>query len=181
MAEDDKALVAACLNGQTEAFDELVNRYQKPIFNAALKMLNDYDEAQEVAQIAFVKAFEKLASYRPEYKFFSWLYRIVMNEAINHLKRSRRLEPFASDIVSPDPDPAKVLASKRLNVQVQGAIAELSLDYRAMLVMKHFTDLSLRELAYVFEIPVQTVKSRLYTARRKLCEILKRKGVRADD
>ena len=181
MAEDDQTLVAACLQGQTEAFDTLVIRYQKPIFNAALRMVNDYDDAQEVAQIAFVKAFEKLASYRPDYKFFSWLYRIAMNEAINHMNQSRRLEPVNSGIVSPVLNPAEIFEGSRLDSLVQGAIAELSIDYRAVLVMKHFTDLSLRELAYVFEIPVKTVKSRLYTARRKLCDILRKKGVRSND
>ena len=181
MAEDDQTLVAACLKGQTEAFDTLVTRYQKPIFNVALRMMNDYDDAQDVAQIAFVKAFEKLASYRPDYKFFSWLYSIVMNEAINHLNRSRRLEPVDSGIVSRALNPAEIYETSRLNSLVQGAIAELSIDYRAVLVLKHFTDLSLRELAFVFEIPVKTVKSRLHTARRKLCEILKKKGVRSND
>ena len=181
MVEDDRELVTAALGGQSKAFDALVLKYQKPVFNAALRMTNNYDEAQEVAQVAFVKAYENLSSYRPDYRFFSWLYRIVMNEALNHLERRRNHKRIDSGIVAPDSNPEEIYESNRLDSLVQGAIAELTPDYRAILVLKHFADLSMRELAYVFEIPVKTVKSRLYTARRNLCEILRKKGVRSGE
>jgi RNA polymerase sigma-70 factor (ECF subfamily) len=144
-------------------------------------MVDDYDEAQEVTQVAFVKAFEKLSSYRPEHKFFSWLYRIAMNEALNYLNRVKRQRPIDSQITSPAPNPAEVYESSWVDGQVQNALGELSIDYRAIVVLRHFADLSMRDLAYIFEIPIKTVKSRLYTARRKLCEILRRRGVRPND
>ena len=179
--DNDAALVATCLKGRTEAFAVLVRRYQKPIFNAALRMVNDYDDAQEVAQTAFVKAFEKLETYSPKYKFFSWLYRIAMNEAINHLNRAKVLVPVDPELASSAKNPADIYEACELSELVQSAIGELSIDYRAAIVLKHFTDLSLRELAYILEIPVKTVKSRLYTARRRLGEIVKKKGVLGND
>jgi RNA polymerase sigma-70 factor (ECF subfamily) len=176
-ADEDRVLVAECLEGRTERFALLVSRYQKTLFNTALRMVNDYDDAQEITQAAFVKAFEKLETYRPEYKFFSWLYRIAMNEAINHINQSRKKVAVDPDMASSASNPAENYESKELSLLVQSAIGELSIDYRAVIVLKHFTDLSLRELAYILEIPVKTVKSRLYSARQRLCEILKKKGI----
>ena len=181
MADDDRALVADCLRGRVESFELLVTRHQKTIFNVILRMVGDYDDARDIAQAAFVKAFENLNSYNSSYEFFSWLYRIDMNEAINHLNRKKRQVPIPANLASHAPNPAEALHSKEVNVLVQNAISELSIDYRAVLVLKHFTDMSMRELAYILEIPVKRVKSRLYTARQRLCEILKSKGVSSSD
>lgn len=158
-----------------------MRKYQKPVFNAALKLVNDYDEAQDIAQTAFVKAFERLESYNPKYKFFSWMYRITMNTAIDYQAQTRRRAPVRASLESPGGNPADILEQKEVNGLVQDAIGELSIDYRALIVLKHFTDLSMSELAYILDIPVRTIKSRLYTARRRLANLLRQKGVLGDD
>jgi len=178
--DDDLTLVNESLKGRTEAFGSLVSRYQKTIYNAAFRMVNDYDEAQEIAQTAFVRAFEKLDTYDPNYRFFSWLYRITMNEAINHIHRSRNRVSLDSGMVSTSCDPEEIFEKAELCVLVQSAISQLSIDHRVVVVLKHFTDLSLNELAWVLEIPVKTVKSRLYSARQRLVEIMKKRGFSGD-
>lgn len=180
VTEDDVTLVKASLNGHTEAFGELVCRYQKAIYNTAFRMVNDYDEAQEIAQTAFVRAFEKLDTFNPKYRFFSWLYRITMNEAINHIHRFENQVSIDSGVTSPEKSPEEVYERAELYRQVQSAICQLNIDYRVVIVLKHFTDLTLGELAWVLEIPVKTVKSRLYTARQQLAGIMRKKGISND-
>jgi RNA polymerase sigma-70 factor (ECF subfamily) len=178
--DDDLTLVNECLNGHTEAFGALVSRYQRTIYNAAFRMVSDYDEAQEIAQTAFVKAYEKLDTFNPNYRFFSWLYRITMNEAINHLHRTKNRVSVDFSLVSPDGNPDEIYERAELCQQVQSAICQLSIDYRVVVVLKHFTDLSLSELAWILEIPVKTVKSRLYSARQRLVEIMRKRGFSND-
>ena len=87
--EPDVQLIEQCLNGNNRAFGDLVERYQKPLFNAALKIVNDRDMAKDVTQIAFIRAYEKLDTYNQKFKFFSWIYRMVVNEAINVLRQQK--------------------------------------------------------------------------------------------
>ena len=95
---EDSSLVSSCLKGNAGAFEILVERYQRQIFNAALRMVKDYDDARDLTQTAFVKAYERLDSFDPRHKFFSWIYRIVINEAINFLKWRRQHEALNSGI-----------------------------------------------------------------------------------
>ena len=81
--DQDQALVRQCLDGHTRAFEALVDRYQKPLFNVALRMLDDAQDAEDITQTVFIKAFEKLATYDDRYKFFSWIYKMTVNEALN--------------------------------------------------------------------------------------------------
>jgi len=93
--QTDAELIVRCLNGSREAFGVLVDRYQRIVFNLALRMVRSYDDAEEIAQTVFVKAFEKIASFNPEHRFFSWIYRMTINESINHLKRARARVPLS--------------------------------------------------------------------------------------
>jgi RNA polymerase sigma-70 factor (ECF subfamily) len=90
LENEDAALVNRCLEGDTKAFGKLVEKYQKPIFNAALRMCGNYDDAKDIAQVTFVKAYEKLSGFDRNGKFFSWIYRIMMNETIDFLAYVRR-------------------------------------------------------------------------------------------
>jgi RNA polymerase sigma factor (sigma-70 family) len=99
---DDNALVEGCLGGDEHAFEILVTRYQGPIYNAVLRMVRDRDDASDLTQNAFLKAFQQLSRFDPQYKFFSWLYRIAINESLNFVKRSSRQEPLESDGVASD-------------------------------------------------------------------------------
>src|SRR5574341_1173982 len=85
----DIEIIKECLNGKKEAFGELVERYQRPLFNAALKIVNDWDIAKDVTQAVFIRAYEKLHTYDQKFKFFSWIYRMVVNDAINVLRQQK--------------------------------------------------------------------------------------------
>jgi RNA polymerase sigma-70 factor (ECF subfamily) len=168
---DDAQLVERCLRGDAEAFQPLVERYQRVVFNVALRMLRDDEEARDAAQNAFVKAYEKLDSYDPRFRFFSWLYRIVVNECLNVRGRRRRHEPLAGDLPSAHRADQEV-QSRELGERVQAALMTLSLDYRLVVVLRHFAGLSYAEMSGVLQVPEKTVKSRLYTARQRLGELL---------
>ena len=169
---DDIALVEQCLSGNTAAFGTLVDRYQEAVFNVALRMVNRYEDAQDIAQTVFLKSYGNLGTYKPEYKFFSWIYRMVVNESINFLDRRRSTESLEDIHVSSEPDPHVSLETAELNRSLERAIASLSPEHRAVIIFRHFEDLSYEEISMILQIPEKTVKSRLFSARRKLRELL---------
>lgn len=173
----DKELVARCLAGEVNAFEGLVDRYQGVVYNLAVRMVHRRDDAVEVAQSAFVKAYEKLDTFNPAYKFFSWLYRIAVNEALGHLQRRRGHGELDAELPAPEADPGGALFANEQSHALQGGIAALTPDYRTVLVLKHFQDLSYAEIAEIVGIPEKTVKSRLYSARQLLKDILVRDGL----
>lgn len=175
---DDAALVAACLDGENSAFETLVRRYHKPIYNLALRMLRDPDEAADIAQTAFVKAYEKLDTYNSQHQFFSWLYRIAINESINQTKRAKRLDEYESGVTAVfQRTPSDEYHTDELAGQIGEAILLLKVDYRMVIVLKHYHDFSYQEMGEVLDIPEKTVKSRLFSARQQLKGILERKGI----
>lgn len=173
----DYALVKHCLRGEPRAFEQLVDKYQKPIFNVAYRMVRDYDDAEDIAQNAFVKAYENLSAYNPKHKFFSWLYRMAVNEALNFLKQKNRLQGLSEDLQAGEQSPDKRYEEAELSESLHDALMELKVDHRAAIVLKHFEDLSYRDIGYILEIPEKTVKSRLFTARQLLRDILIKKGL----
>ena len=174
---DDITLVQGCLDGDDQAFGVLVVRYQGPVFNAILRMVRDRDDATDLTQTAFLKAHRELARFDERHKFFSWIYRIAINEALNHLKRNRRQEPLDGDWASDDRDPEKTFAGAEVSRLVQDALMHISADSRAVLILRHFHDCSYEEMATVLGIPEKTVKSRLFSARQRLRELLEAKGL----
>ena len=172
MDEQDRALVREFLEGHRDAANSLVDRYQKRLFNLALRMLGDVQDAEDVTQTVFLNAFLKLSTYDPRFKFFSWIYRMTVNESLNVLKRRKpsvTLEhgpeiPVAA--ASPD-------RSAEAEDRVGKALMGLGPNDRAVVVLRHFLLFSYQEIAEVLEIPVQTVKSRLYTARERLRLVLR--------
>jgi RNA polymerase sigma-70 factor (ECF subfamily) len=176
----DAILVRQCLAGESRAFDALVRKYQKPLYNLALRMVKDRDDAMDIVQGVFVKVYQKLDSYDERHGFFSWIYRITINESINFMNRSKRSEEYQSGetVVLPATQEAAHSATA-LSEQIDEAIAMLKLDYRTVIVLKHYHDFSYQEMAEVLGIPEKTVKSRLFTARQQLKEILTARGVTA--
>jgi RNA polymerase sigma-70 factor (ECF subfamily) len=174
---DDNELVLGCLGGDEHAFEILLVRYQGPVFNAVLRMVRDRDDAGDLTQTTFLKAYQRLSTFDSGQKFFSWLYRIAINEAINHLKRRGRVEPLAGEWASNASTPEAVLVANDLSVHVQDALMSISSDYRAVLVLRHFEDCSYDEIAQIVGVPEKTVKSRLFTARRLLKEQLEARGI----
>jgi RNA polymerase sigma-70 factor (ECF subfamily) len=166
------------VKGDREAFGAIVEQYQRAIFNVAYRMVNDYEDAMDITQSAFIKAYENLDSYDPSHKFFSWLYRIAVNESLNHVskrKRQTRLayEPADSSEYgghgrSPD-DPVE---QSETDAMLQSALVSLKFDYRLVVILRHFLSLSYREIGEIIDVPEKTVKSRLYSARQRLSELL---------
>ncbi len=126
----DAQLVEQCLEGNNQEFEELVNRYQKPLFNAALKIVDDRDTAKDVTQIAFIKAYENLDKYNPKFKFFSWIYRMVVNEAINVLRQQKSNVVLDECEIQSEDNPESNLNTLRIEEKIETAVAKLPLDYR---------------------------------------------------
>ena len=175
---DDAALVKNCLQGDIKAFESLVDKYQKPIFNAALRVCNDFDSAEDISQAAFVKAYEKLESYNPKYRFFSWLYRIVINEALNFLHQGKNLLELDENIISKQKTPDQVLEQTEISEKVRNALMQIEPNYRFMIELRHFQNCSYSEIGYIMNIPEKKVKSRLYMARQVLGKILIKAGIK---
>lgn len=165
--DTDEALVARCRSGDAEAFGTLVARYERPVFNLAYRMLGDREEARDIAQTAFLKALESLHRFDDRYRFFGWLYRIAMNEAFDILgRRGRQTE--LNDVHAADDDLMKAVSQAELGTLVRGALDALSHEHRAVLVLRHYQDLSYEEIGKVLDLPDKTVKSRLFEARERL-------------
>jgi RNA polymerase sigma-70 factor, ECF subfamily len=170
MDTDDAAVAARCLAGDANAYEEIVARYQRGLFNVALRMLGNYEDARDATQTALIKAFEHLETFDPGQRFVAWLYRILKNECLNVLRARRPTEPVSPGYpAGGGEDPVEV---RERHQAVQTALMTLSVEYREVVVLRHFTDLSYDEIAAALGIPVKTVKSRLYTARQQLGERL---------
>jgi RNA polymerase sigma-70 factor, ECF subfamily len=176
MSDDEElAAVERCLSGESRAFETIVDSYQRVLFNVALRMVNDRDDAQDVVQAAFLKAYEKLRTYDRRRKLFSWIYRIVVNECLDQLARRKRQGPVDGD--EPGRGPDDTLEEREVEAVIGAALLDLSVDYRGVIILRHFVHLSHREMSRVLEIPEKTVKSRLHSARKLLGELLVKRGV----
>lgn len=172
--------VRACLGGDLEAFGRLVVRYQKQVMSVAYRILRDPEDARDVSQAVFVKAFGQLSSFDPKYRFFSWLYRIAVNESLNFAgKRKRRLE-FETFRPAAIPDPAGRLEAAESARAFDRAMLDLKPPHRAVLALGA-EGLTYAEIGQALRLPENKVKSRLFEARQKLREILVRAGWRPRD
>jgi RNA polymerase sigma-70 factor, ECF subfamily len=169
--EQDRALVRRCLENDRDAAGALVDRYRQRLFNVALRMLHDVQDAEDVTQTVFLNVFLKLRTYDPRYRFFSWIYRMAVNESLNTLKRRKPTVTLDDELDIPAPGAAPDGAAEAED-RVGRALLGLKPDDRAVVVLKHFVSFSYQEIADVLEIPVQTVKSRLFTARERLRQAL---------
>ena len=162
----DAALVNSCKRGDRQAMSELVNRYQRTVFNAAYRILGNTEDAADIAQTVFLKVFEHISDYDPRFKFFSWVYRITINEALNQLSKRRKQEPLGDRQASPLHSPAEELESKWLCNRVQAALMLLNTEYRTVVVLKHISGCSYHQISEILQLPEKTIKSRLYSARQ---------------
>lgn len=173
----DSALLEDCKRGDRQALESLVRRYERPVYNAAFRMLGNPDEAADVMQTTFLKAFENLDRYNPKFKFFSWIYRIAINESINQLNRRGRTEPLAENLVSSTRGPDDRIDTGRKGQQVQAVLMTMQEDHRAVLVLRHYSECSYRQIGEILQIPEKTVKSRLFTARQQMKQKLQELGI----
>jgi RNA polymerase sigma-70 factor (ECF subfamily) len=178
VSRTDQELIALCLKGQTDAFGELVTRYQERLYNTLLSVLGSAEDARDVAQDAFVNAFQKLHSFRGRSAFYSWLFRIAMNSAVNRQRRLRHatvsieaarersgIEP--ADL-HPEAHPGFSLESTERQALVRSALAGLHEEFRTVLVLKEMEGLKYNEIAEIVGCPIGTVRSRIHRARLEL-------------
>ena len=168
---NEGAVIERVMAGDADAFAQLVSRYERVLFSVAYRMLHERAAAQDATQTAFIRAYEKLATYDRQHRFFSWIYRILVNECLTQKRR-----PQAADSLDLAPpilhDPAVDLDAARRRAALRKAIAELTPDHRDVVMLRHFGELSYDDVAATLGIPVVTVKSRLYAARQRLAEKL---------
>lgn len=176
----DKQLVARVQQGDNRAFDLLVLKYQHKILGLISRYIQDSDEMQDVAQEAFIKAYRALPGFRGDSAFYTWLYRIAINTAKNHIvARSRR--PPGSDVEVEDAEyyeggsalrdlenPENALFGEELKAVVEVAIADLPDDLRTAVTLREFDGLSYEDIADVMDCPVGTVRSRIFRAREAI-------------
>ncbi len=181
----DNALVARCKQGDIAAFNELVQRFEKRVFNFAYRMSGNYDDANDVAQEAFIRVFNSIGTFRGEANFTTWLYRIVTNVYLDERKRQKSHlhssledyieleESYVTRQVEDDgPTPDVVVEMGERDDILQQAIQELPDYQRAMVILFHTQNKSYEEIAQIMDLPVGTVKSRLNRARLALREKL---------
>ena len=159
-------LISRCLAGEREAFDELLGQYEKPVYNVAYRIVGNLDDAADVTQTVFLKAFEKLDTYEPKYRFFSWIYRIAIHEAINQNRVLQRQQPLEGNEPAAEGGPESEFESSDLSRRIQGCLMKLNENYRTVIVLRHFSGLSYREISDTLDVPEKTIKSRLYSARQ---------------
>ena len=172
MSREDIDLVKECLEGNKQSFEELVEKYYKVIYRLAYRIIRDSDDAEEITQIVFVKAYENLRSYNSKFKFFSWLYRITVNESLNLSKKNKYTEGLSEGIKAEESSPDEIYSRTEMGEKIQDALMELDMLYRLPVVLKHFLNYSYKELSDLLDIPEKTVKSRLFTGRQLLKDIL---------
>jgi RNA polymerase sigma-70 factor (ECF subfamily) len=174
---DDNDLVRRCIEGDRQAFEQLLARYESSIFNAVLRMVHDYDDARDTTQDVFVKAFENLRKFDPRYRFFSWIYRIAINESLNLLgKRGRR--EAATEAATKVERQAGAGGERAVSAScdLYDALSRIKPEYRSVIILKHILGCSYHDISQILQVPETTVKSRLFTAREILREMLLRES-----
>ncbi|MEK6373812.1 MAG: sigma-70 family RNA polymerase sigma factor [Acidobacteriota bacterium] len=180
---DDRALVARVLEGDRDRFTELVKRYEKRVVNYVYRITHRYEEAHDLTQEIFVKVFVALDRYDPKYQFSTWLFRIAQNSAIDALRKKSIAEvPIAKqsndeetkdrEFADPGVSPYRALKNKQLAAAIDKAVVELPPDYRELIQLRHFAELSYEEIASMKKLPLGTVKNKLFRARNMLKETL---------
>lgn len=174
--DPDRELIAACRIGDRQAFNELVRHHKGRVYTIAVRLLEDYHEAEDIAQETFFKAYEGIAAFRGDAKFSTWLYRICYNLCLNYLERKKRnpghdsLPETLADPVASLPE--QLIAQERRGF-VQQALACLTPEFREVVVLYYTGQLSYEEIATLQELPIGTVRSRLHRGRQELKERLR--------
>jgi RNA polymerase sigma-70 factor (ECF subfamily) len=182
----DGELIETAISGREDSFEELVRRYQRPITNYVYRMLSDYDASLDVTQEVFIKVYNSLARYSSDYKFSTWLYRIAHNAAIDYMRRNsvnpQSIETENADgtyqlqIESPRPTPEQERERSEWRTEIESVVKCLPSVYRELITLRHAQDLSYDEIAEITNLPLGTVKNRLFRAREMMREIFVERG-----
>lgn len=174
---DEGALLSRCQAGEPRAWEDLVTLYERMVYTVALRMTGDREEARDVTQAVFLKVFRGLTTFDPRRRFFSWIYRIAVNESIDRRRSRRHEQALDESRVDPADRPDTHAERREIADSVQAALLELNEDDRQVLVLRHWLDRSHVEISEALGIPERTIKSRLHEARQRLGRILRRKGM----
>lgn len=188
--DDDADQVSSCKKGDLAAFEQLVRKYEKRMFNIAFRIAGDYEDTCEIVQDAFVAAYRGIGMFRGQAKFATWLTSITINSARNRLKQTqgkRRHEQFSledplptadggmmMDPPSKDPPVDELLEKRDTQSKVKDCINALEADFKEVLVLRDMQDFSYEEISAILKVPTGTVKSRLFRAREAVKDCLKR-------
>ena len=175
----DLELIEACLAGNQDAFAELIARYKNLVYSIILKMTNDSEEANDLAQDVFLKMYKNLASYSPEFKFSTWTMRITSNHVIDfRRKRKQVVVPLDAAVLDPEDGPEAVLIRKEENEYLQKIIKDLPGMYKIPIIMYHQEGMSYQEISDKINEPLSKVKNRIFRGRKilKALYITNKKG-----
>jgi RNA polymerase sigma-70 factor (ECF subfamily) len=169
-AEDAHA-VRRCLEGDSSAFRDLVERHHRPLYHTACRLLADPEDARDATQNTFLKAYASLETFDQGRRFFSWIYRILVNECLN-IRRARHPMDSLDGRMAEGASPRDGAENAELRVAIRQALLGLSPEHRDVIVLRHFGGLTYHEMAAELGIPEKTVKSRLFEARHRLAQAL---------
>jgi len=183
-ARTDQEIVALARGGEEAAYRELVRRYERPLFSLLYRMVRDRELAEDLAQETLVKALNAIESYRPEYKFSSWIFKIANNAAIDHLRRRaldtlslegsphaetpEAIEATALQIGDRQESPLEEVEARELGGEIEAAIAKLRPEYRSCILLRHVEGRAYEEIAEILGLPLGTVKTYIHRARNEL-------------
>ena len=184
----DQEIVALAVEGREAAYRELIRRYERPVFSLILRMVRDRQLAEDLSQETFIKALNAIATYRPEFKFSSWIFKIANNAAIDQLRR-RSVQTLSLDgapnATTPDEIEATVLQvgdrsesalaaieARELGSSIERAIGQLRPEYRSCILLRHVEGLAYEEIAQLLDLPLGTVKTYIHRARHELRDAL---------
>jgi RNA polymerase sigma-70 factor (ECF subfamily) len=187
-AASDQEIVALAREGHEVAYRELIRRYERPVFSLILRMVRDRQLAEDLAQETFVKALNAIGSYRPEYKFSSWMFKIANNTAIDYLRRrdldtlsldgaphattQEDIEATALQVRDRGQSPLAELEARELGTAIERAIGRLRPEYRACILLRHVEGMAYEEIAELLDLPLGTVKTYIHRARHELRDML---------
>ncbi|RJP59328.1 MAG: sigma-70 family RNA polymerase sigma factor [Candidatus Auribacter fodinae] len=180
----DNDLISAVREGKIEAFDQIVRRYESKVLGVLYGMMRNSDDARDVAQDVFVKAYKSVDKFRGDSKLYTWLYRITVNMAIDYMrKKQKKAKVEYNDEVKISDDnpavpvdrinPSKTVQNKELRTKLQEAIEQLPEEQKSTFVLREMQDMSYQEIADVMNCSVGTVMSRLFYARKKVRDMIK--------
>ena len=187
MGPTDEELVAAFQNGDAAAFDVLVNRWDRKIHGAIFRVVGADEDARDLCQEAFLKAYRGLGTFKREARFSSWLYQIALNVCRDRLRRRRGRIAVSLDEIedtqdgalrAPTPSPLDLMEARDLRHLVEDAMATLRAEEREVVILKEYQELTFPEIAEALEVPLSTVKTRLYRGLAQLRHELEGQGVR---
>jgi RNA polymerase sigma-70 factor (ECF subfamily) len=171
---NDEELVQLVKAGEVAPFDELVRRNQVKIHDLCYKILRNYDDAKDLAQETFIKAYRKINNFKGNSKFSTWLYRIAVNSCLNYIKKQKPTEEIYDEITgSGKEDPAQIYKSKRLREMIKNAVAKLPEVQRTVFTLRTLEDLSYQEIGDILKKPISTVKVNHHLAVKNLRKHLK--------